>query len=143
MTKEKYHGIERRNFIRLEHVSPLSYKVCKPEIIAKLLEGYTGDVSEAGLFCTLQHKVNLGEILWLSFDRSTLIVCEELEKRSLIYQNGVIGKVVRVKKEGADSYNVGVRFITREERNDTHIYPKMHFLMMQGNLPASHVEENE
>ena len=143
MTEENYQGPERRKFIRLEHVTPLSYKVCNPEIIAKLLEGYTGDVSEAGLFCSLKNKVNPGEIVWLSFDRSTLIVCEELEKRSLIYQNGIIGKVVRVEEENGGDFSVGVQFITREEKNDTHIYPKIHFLMMQGKVSTSHVEDDE
>jgi len=126
--KNEYAGPERREFVRLDYGSPLDYKVCKKETISKLLEGYTADVSEAGLLCNIKNRVDQEDILWLSFDRNTLSICEELEKRALIYQNGVIGKVVRVEPKGGENYDVGVRFITREEKNLTHIYPKVHFL---------------
>ncbi len=122
-----YNGIERREFVRLDYTSPLSIKICKQETIAKLLSGYTSDISQAGLLCNIKEKVNQDDILWLCFDRSTLDFCQELEKKVLIYQNGIIGKVARVEpKEG--SYDIGVRFITREEKNSTYIYPKIYFL---------------
>lgn len=131
MIENVYLGQERRQFVRLGYSVPLAYKVCKEETISKILEGYTANTSQAGLFCNLKDKVNLSDILWLSFDRAALSVCEELEKRSLIYQSGVIGKVVRVEGQGNGTYDVGVQFITREEKNLTYIYPKMHFLAMQ------------
>ena len=140
MTRQDYHGPERRKFMRMDYVTPLAYKVCNPEIIAKLLEGYTADVSEVGLQCTITSKVVRGDILWLSFDRSTLLVCEEMEKQSLIYQNGIIGKVAWVDQKKADSFNVGVQFLTRAEKQDTHIYPKIHFLLREGK-GLHHVEE--
>lgn len=130
INSEKYNGPERREFIRLDYSTPLAYKVCKRQVIDKLLDGYISNISQAGLLCKIGQKVSAGDILWLSFDRATLIFCTEVEKRSLIYQNGIIGKVVRVEDKNG-SYSVGVRFITREERNDTHIYPKVHFLEMQ------------
>jgi len=123
-----YSGPERRQFERRDFVTPLDYKVCKKETISKLLAGYTSDISEAGLLCSIKEKVNEEDILWLSFDRSTLTVCEELEKRVLIYQNGVIGKVVRILSSDNDTYRVGIQFITREEKNSTHIYPKIYFI---------------
>ncbi len=126
--KKLYKGPERRQFIRLEHSAPLALKVCKEKTISNLLEGYTADISQAGLLCNVNEKVDKGDILWLSFDRSTLSICEEMEKRSFIYQNGVIGKVARVEKKDNGSYDVGVQFITREEKNLTNIYPKIHFL---------------
>ncbi len=126
--KNNYSGPERREFTRMEYVSPLDYKVCKKETISKLLDGYTADVSPAGLLCNIKERVNKEDILWLSFDRSTLIICEELEKKALIYQSGVIGKVTRVEPKAKGNYDVGVRFLTREEKNLTHIYPKIHFL---------------
>ncbi|MCM8795615.1 MAG: PilZ domain-containing protein [Candidatus Omnitrophica bacterium] len=126
--KQIYQGPERRQFIRLDYVSPLNYKVCKKETISKLLEGYTTNISQAGLLCSIKDRVSKNDILWLSFDRSTLEICQELEKRSLIYQNGVIGKVVRVERKKNNTYAVGVQFITREEKNLTHIYPKIYFL---------------
>ena len=110
---------------------PFAYKVCKKKTIYKLLAGYTADISQAGLLCNIKEKVKKEDILWLSFDRSTLAICEELEKKAFIYQNGVIGKVVRILPAAESGYQVGIQFITREESNLTYIYPKVHFLENQ------------
>ncbi|MFH0855485.1 MAG: PilZ domain-containing protein [Candidatus Omnitrophota bacterium] len=110
---------ERREFTRLDYSTPLAYKVCKKETISKLLEGYTSNVSSAGLLCNVKEGVSPEDIVWLSFDRGVLSVCAELEKRVFIYQNGIIGKVVRVESKGLDNFDVGVRFITREEQGIT------------------------
>ncbi|MCM8796650.1 MAG: PilZ domain-containing protein [Candidatus Omnitrophica bacterium] len=123
-----YSGPERREFLRFDYIVPLSYKVCKKQTISKLLDGYTADISQSGLLCNIKDKVRKDDILWLSFDRTTLSICSELEKNALIYQNGIIGKVVRVEDKD-DGYNVAVQFITRQEKNMTHIYPKIHFLL--------------
>jgi hypothetical protein len=121
-------GTDRRNFLRLDYITPLACKVCKKETVEKLLTGYTSDVSQAGLLCNVKEKVNTDDILWLSFDRATLNICADLEKRALIYQNGIIGKVVRVESKEDGLYDLGIQFITREEENLTQIYPKIHFL---------------
>ncbi|MFH0935753.1 MAG: PilZ domain-containing protein [Candidatus Omnitrophota bacterium] len=130
MAASFYSGPERRGFTRLDYVTPLGLKVCKTETLSKLLNGYTSDISQAGLLCNVREKVEEDDILWLSFDRSTLDFCQVLEKRVMIYQSGIIGKVVRVEPRD-DSYNVGIRFITIEEKNSTHIYPKVHFLLKE------------
>jgi len=124
-----YEGGERRQFVRLDCAVPLAYKVCKEETVSKLLEGYTANISQTGLLCNLNERVNQNDILWLSFDRSALAICEELEKKSLIYQNGIVGRVVRVEEGSDGTFNIGMQFITREEKNLTYIYPKVHFLI--------------
>ncbi len=109
-------GKERREFARVEYVTPLAYKICKRETIDKLLEGYTADVSQSGIFCRIKDDVQVDDILWLSFDKDTLDFCHDMEKRCFMYQGGVIGCVVRM--EGQDEngmHKVGLRFITREE----------------------------
>lgn len=126
--KRVYNGQERRKFARLDYVTLLDYKVCKKKTVSKLLDGYTANISQAGLLCSITAKVKKEDILWLCFDRSTLTICEELEKKAFIYQNGVIGKVVRILPKDNTGYRIGVQFITREEKNLTHIYPKIHFL---------------
>lgn len=140
-----YKGPERREFLRLDYVSPLAYKVCKQETITTLLKGYTADVSASGLRCKIKQKVNIDDIVWLSFDRATLNICEELENRVFIYQNGIIGKVVWVGPKSGDEYNIGACFIIREEKNVTNIYPKIHFLKDPDALAASEseIEEDE
>lgn len=107
---------ERRLFPRVDYAAPLAYKVCNKNTISKLLEGYTSNISEAGMLCNIKEAVNQDDILWLSFDRGTLDICEELDKRALIYQNGVIGKVVRIEARGNLNFDVGIKFITREEK---------------------------
>jgi len=126
--KKTYKGPERRQFVRLDYTSPLAYKVCKRKTISTLFQGYTVDISQTGLLCNIKDKVKKNDIVWLSFDRATLSICRDLEKRILIYQNGIVGKVVRVAPKGKNTYHVGIQFITREEKNLTNIYPKIHFL---------------
>ena len=125
---DNYRGPERRQFVRLEHSTPLAYKVCKKETVSKLLEGYTSNVSRTGLLCRINDKVEQGDILWLSFDRTTLGICEEIEKNSFIYQGGVIGKVVRIDDKKSGAYDVGLHFITREEKDNSNIHPKIYYL---------------
>lgn len=123
-----YGGQERREFTRINYTEPLAYKVCSKETISKILEGYIADISQAGLLCNIRQKVSIEDILWLSFDRATLVICAEVEKRSLIYQNGIVGKVVRIEPRQDNTYDVGIRFITREEKNLTNIYPRVKFM---------------
>jgi hypothetical protein len=141
MKKTVYKGPEHRKFLRLDYITPLAYKVCKKETLSKLLKGYTSDVSQAGLLCNIKYKPKKGDILWLSFDRATLLICEDLEKRSFIYQSGIIGKVVRVGHKSDGSYDAGIQFLTREENNLTHIYPKADFL--KNEAEESETEEDK
>ena len=139
--KKEYTGPERRKFIRLDYITPLAFKVCNPTTITKLLQGYTVDVSDGGLMCRIPTTVNKDDILWLSFDKATLTVCQDLEKNCFIYQNGIIGKVTRAEMHADGAYHVGIRFILREEPNLTHIYPKIQFL--KGDQAQQEPEEEE
>ncbi|MDI6758771.1 MAG: NAD(P)H-dependent glycerol-3-phosphate dehydrogenase [Candidatus Omnitrophota bacterium] len=129
-----YRDSERRGFVRLERVTPIDYKVCKKKTFSKLIEGYTINISQNGLLCNIKEKVNKGDILWLSFDRQTLSIYEEIEKRVLIYQNGVVGKVVRIEPKKHGLYGIGIQFITRQENNLTNIYPKFYLGMAKKEL---------
>lgn len=131
MTKDSYKGKERRQFVRLDYLAPLACKVCKRSTVSKILQGYTSNISQAGLLCNIKDKVKKDDLLWLSFNRDILDFCADLEKRSLVYQNGVIGKVVRIERKIDGTYDIGIQFITREEKNLTNIYPKVYFLEKQ------------
>jgi len=141
--KGSFKGQERRRFVRLDYATPLQYKICKKDTITKLLKGYTANISEAGLLCNIKDKVKKDDILWLSFDRSTLGICENLEKNSLIYQNGVIAKVARIDHKQDGTYDIGVNFLTREEKNLSYIYPKVHFMKDAGLEPQKTDEVQE
>jgi len=114
-----YDGSDRRDTLRLDYLTPLAYKICKEQTLSKLLEGYTVNVSEAGLLCNIKDKVNLEDILWLSFDRGVLIVCEELEKQEFDLSERCYRKVVRIEDTPGGTFHVGVKFITRQEKNRT------------------------
>ena len=120
--------IERRKFPRFEFSNPLAYKICSKDTISKLLQGYTTNLSASGLLCNIKDRVHPNDLLWMSFDRGRLSLFEELEKRSFIYQNGIIGKVVRVDNKNDGSFDVGVCFLTREEKNLSNIFPKVKYL---------------
>jgi len=126
--EENYSGSEKREYARLPFSKPLAYKVCKQETLSKLLEGYTVNISTAGLLCNINDRVDLEDILWLSFDKSVLIICSEMERKSLIYQNGVIGKVMRIDEGENQTYDVGIKFITRVENDSPEIRSRIFLL---------------
>ncbi|HOW42877.1 MAG TPA: PilZ domain-containing protein [Candidatus Omnitrophota bacterium] len=121
-------GSERREFPRLPLITPLAYKICKKETLTKLFEGYTVNVSQNGLLCNIKDKVNMDDILWLSFNKSDLSFCQDMDKTSFVYQNGIVGKVVRIEGKDDGTFDVGINIITREEKNLTNIYPRIHFM---------------
>ena len=107
---------ERRATVRITCQTPLQYKICKEETISKIMEGYTHDVSSDGLRCTIADKIPVGCTLWLRLDKDAIMLCEEIEKRAVILQQGILGKVIWVDKLDQDKYEIGLRFITREEK---------------------------
>lgn len=131
--KRVYNDAEHRSFVRLNYIKPLLLKLCKKKTVFNLLDGYTSNISKAGLLCSIKEKVRINDILWLSFDRGTLNFCQELERKALVYQSGIMGKVVRVIHQGKNDYSVGIQFITREEKSHSNIYPKIYFLEQQQN----------
>jgi hypothetical protein len=108
---------ERREFIRLSYNSPLMYKVCKRTTISRLLHGYTHNISQSGLMCRIKEPVPRDSTLWLKLDLGALKLCSEIERRCVIIQQGVLGKVAWRKKRKDKSVDVGVRFLTREEKH--------------------------
>jgi hypothetical protein len=108
---------ERRRFIRLSYKTPLMYKVCKQSTISKLMEGYIHNISQAGLMCNINGTIPKVGTLWLKLDMGALSLCKEIEKSCVIIQQGILGEVAWLKKISKDSYDVGVRFITREEKS--------------------------
>jgi len=114
--KTKINSSERRVAVRINCASPLSFKVCKDETIDKIMQGYTQNISNDGLRCMITDKVPIGSILWLKLDRDALTLCEELERNAIILQHGVLGKVVWIEKAGETNFEVGLQFLTREEK---------------------------
>ncbi|MFH1654991.1 MAG: PilZ domain-containing protein [Candidatus Omnitrophota bacterium] len=122
MIKKRKIGKERRDFIRLSYRKPLMYKVCKKSTIYKIMQGYARNISNSGLMCNLNERVSKGNILWLRLDSGALGLCKDIERNSVIIQQGVFGKVVWQKKLPDLSYDIGVRFLTRQEKSAPGIF---------------------
>ena len=135
MNTERFIGQERRQFVRLSYRKPLKYKVCKEDTIKKLMTGYTEDVSQSGLLCNIAESVPVDSVLWLLLDMGALTICSEVEKRSVILQHGILGRVVRTYHKKDGSFDVGVRFLTREEPDDKDLFQRVRIdnSMMQHN----------
>ncbi len=115
-SEEKTDFSDRRAAIRIAHQTPLTFKVCKEETVSKIMQGYTQNISKDGLCCTITEEVPIGCTLWVRLDVDSLALCEELENKAVILQHGMLGKVVWVEKIKDANYDVGLQFITREEK---------------------------
>ena len=109
---------ERRSVVRVVCQTPLTFKICKEETILKIMEGYTQDISPDGVRCVISEDVPVGCTLWLKLDRDALTMCEEIEKRAVILQHGVLGKVVWIEKQRDRKFEVGLQFLTRAEKGN-------------------------
>ena len=45
-----------------------------------------------------------------------------------IYQNGIIGNVTRIDAQETGNYSVGIKFVTRQEKDAGNIFPQTYFL---------------
>ena len=123
-----YGETERREFFRLNYKTPIRFKsyelkdLQKTAKLAGSLEGTTRNISQNGvLFQTEDSPPQLSSIVWMNLDLRTLKICQEIESKALIFNNGVLGKVVRVEEDtdGGNTYDVGVCFLRKEQR-DSH-----------------------
>jgi len=116
LTHEKPSSQNRREFFRLKFSTPVRFK-SSPKTSQET--GVSQNISESGiLFQTPENPPQLSSLLWMDLDLRTLKICQEIENRALILNNGVVGKVVRV-EEGQRNYDIGVCFLTQEEKDSS------------------------
>ena len=111
---------ERRDFFRIAFSTPLKYKNCSIQDHSLLFPATTENVSQSGiLFQTKHNPPQLSSIVWMDLDIRTLKICQEIESRALIFNNGVLGRVVRVEEdlENRRMYDVGVCFLKKSQRD--------------------------
>ena len=109
--------VEKREFFRLDFSAPLKFKSYEPE--QPQSEATTKNISQSGvLFQTKTNPPAISSILWMDLDIRTLKICREIETRALVFNNGILGKVVRLEENprSGDAYDVGVCFLTREDQ---------------------------
>ena len=118
-------GQERREFFRLNFTGPVQYKSydgkqAKPQAT----EATSRNISQSGiLFQTTSRPPAMSSILWLDLDLRTLKICQEIESRALIFNNGLLGRVVRVEEDpaNANAYDVGVCFLTKNQKDSREV----------------------
>ena len=110
-----YTDSERREFFRLSFKTPIQFKSTKAAVS---IDGVTRNISQNGiLFQTENQPPQLSSIVWMNLDMRTLKICQEIEAKALIFNNGVLGKVVRVEEDTNkdNSYDIGVCFLRKEQ----------------------------
>ena len=118
---------ERREFFRLNFSTPVRFKTCdvkKSQKSETISEASAKNISQTGiLFQTENNPPQLSSILWMDLDMRTLKICQEIESKALIFNNGVLGKVVRV-EEGSlknNAYDVGVCFLRQDQKDSREV----------------------
>ena len=122
---------ERREFFRLNFKAPVQFRYYAPQSEPKsaklaegLMDGQAKNISAKGvLFQTEKYPPQLSSIVWMSLDIRTLKICREIEAKALIFNDGILGKVVRVEEdsEKGDTYDIGICFLRNDERHSSDI----------------------
>ena len=125
-----YTDSERREFFRLNYKTPVQFKSCEAKNLRKTaqlvgtLEGTARNISQNGiLFQTDENPPQLSSIVWMNLDMRTLKICQEIEAKALIFNNGVLGKVVRVEEDtqSDNSYDIGVCFLRKDQKDSQEV----------------------
>ena len=118
----------RREFFRIKFNTPVRFKaVTAPKSGARSatsdVQGTSQNVSQSGILFQTDSAPQMSSILWMNVDLRTLKICQEIESRAIVHNNGVLGKVVRVEEDAktSNSYDVGVCFITQDMRNNREV----------------------
>ena len=111
---------ERRKFFRVNFKRPLEYRSFDDK---NRTHATCQNVSQTGILFQTEHAPQMSSILWMGLDIRTLGICKEIEKRALIFNEGLVGKVVRVEEDSTKDnvYDVGVCFITQDQRNTSEV----------------------
>jgi hypothetical protein len=110
---------ERREFFRVPVRTPLEYRAYGD----RKTHGTARNISQAGILFQTEQAPEISSIVWLNLDIRTLKICQEIENRALILNNGILGKVVRVEEDldSDNAYDVGVAFLKKDEKGSPEV----------------------
>jgi hypothetical protein len=117
---------DRREFFRINFSTPLnfkSYSRCGADS-TQATEGISQNISQSGILFQIEdNPPQLSSIVWMNLDIRTISICKEIEKRALVLNNGLLGRVVRVEEDTNNSrrYDVGVCFLTQEQKDSQEV----------------------
>ena len=122
---------EKRDFFRIAFNTPLEYKTYSVDKSSNTasqtrtttVQAQSRNISQSGiLFQTTKNPPQLSSFVWMNLDIRTLRICQEIEKKALVYNNGLLGKVVRVEEDDANnSYDIGVCFLTVDQKDSQEV----------------------
>lgn len=118
----EYQRDDRRHFLRVDYKKPIHYSmVSSPKddkSMASLFKAVSKNLSASGLlFETGSEKVpEISSLIMLDLDYKTANICQEIEKRALIKNNKLLGRVMRIEDNGDGTCGVGVAFVTKSGR---------------------------
>ena len=113
---------ERREFFRFDYKKSMHYSmVSSPKdtgTIASLINAVSKNLSASGiLFVANASEVpEISSLIMLDVDYKTANICHEIEKRALIKNNKLLGRVMRIEDNGDGTCGVGVAFVTKSNR---------------------------
>lgn len=121
---------ERREFFRLNFKTPVEFISFNPAkdaakvVKEKQVHGLTSNVSQSGiLFQTETDPPKVSSLVWMTLDLRTLRICQEIEKKALVHNNGILGRVVRVEENSLNhnSFDIGICFLTQDQAKDKEV----------------------
>ena len=117
-----YQKEDKRHFLRVDYKKPVHYSmVSSPKddkSMASLFKAVSKNLSASGLlFETGSEKApEISSLIMLDLDYKTASICHEIEKRALIKNNKLLGRVTRIEDNGDGTCGVGVAFVTKSDR---------------------------
>ena len=110
---------DRREYFRMDFRRPVKFRVIEDnEGEAEVRLGTTANISETGILFSSSVLPRIASIVWMDMDLRMLKLCKEIEKRAVVYQKGLLGRVVRLEEDTrTDSYKIGVCFVTQDTSN--------------------------
>jgi hypothetical protein len=117
---------EKRQFFRINFHTPIHYKSylgsLKSQAAAVGARGISQNISQAGILFQTSTPPEISSVLWMNVDIRLLKICQEIESRALTFQNGLLGRVVRVEEDPENNaYDVGVCFLTKDQQNSQEV----------------------
>ena len=117
---------ERREFFRINFATPLKFKSYSRLVTdsPKEAKGTSQNISQSGILFQMENNPpQLSSVVWMALDIRTLKICQEIENRALIFNNGVLGRVVRVEEdlENRHVYDVGICFIKKSQKDEREV----------------------
>ncbi len=114
----EFEGSDRREFLRYEYAKPLHFSIVSSpkdrNSTPNLVNAITKNLSASGILFQTKEIPDIASLLILDLDFKTAKICREIERRAMIINNKLLGKVVRIEDSENGMCDVGVAFVTKD-----------------------------